>query len=940
MKKGATRKDQICTLFRQAKTYEKMGQWSFAIQNYEYIIQTLNQQDAHSYLALAKLQTKRQQYTTAQQLYQTGMLACPTSIHLVQAYAIYEETIAQNITRAKELYEHALTIDSYNPYVCHAYSGLERKMGNVTHAIALLQRALEHGNTTTAAVVCTLGELYIALGQYDQTRQLYQENIPRIQLHHHNHQQQHHSKNIRTSTATTKDHHSHSGEIAAVREQQVEIYLAYAWLEERYYHNYHGARELLLTAYETCPTSPVIQIALARFEGRRPVVDPAANTMTTTTTTLSATPRIRSMSHNNNATMTTTLEHRQSKDTRHNASVRRLASACMKLEQQQQQQQQQPTDVGGGNTVTSKSSLRPKHHGSDVPTDGRIYNAWANIEVKAKRLSEARKILYRGLIQFPQDHTLLQATGKVEERLGNWSGAQYYYGESLRIQPSAPTLVAFALLNLKNYHHDDDDDGKVPPSSIQPHDTDLTKFNVNETKRLFEEALMIDRRHGPAYNAYARTVMEYEQNVDLARHIYERGIHANCTDMASIYHGYARLELSLGHVEKARDILIEGQEAVNRIHIGTDSPHRDRAVFLTHTLGMLELNHHRPVHAYDVFMDGIDRYGNSSQLLLGAALSLLKLGKERQARDYFEQAVTSDERHAQAWQAWGMMEMRDGNYKTAKVILECGIRSTPRYGPLWHAYGLLESRTGNMEMARKLFEKGIDVAPNHVGLYQSWATLELREENYSVAKALIAEALTRDKHNGVGWLIAADIEQQMGHYGLSLLVLRRGIECSESSNNNNSKVRLYRALGDTLVRLGKIVEARQVLEQGITIDPMYAPLYHSLAELEARVGNVEELARLNKRTASIFSTTASLQQAYRSSDALNRSAMINSRPVLLQNNQSTDVSHTVAALAKRIVPDDEEVGNVGRSRQPNESSIFLDNLMNSYCLDDDCLYFV
>lgn len=243
-------------------------------------------------------------------------------------------------------------------------------------------------------------------------------------------------------------------------------------------------------------------------------------------------------------------------------------------------------------------------------------------------------------------------------------------------------------------------------------------------------------------------------------------------------------------------------------------------------------------------------------------------------------------------------------------------------------------------MARKLFEKGIDVAPNHVGLYQSWATLELREENYSVAKALIAEALTRDKQNGVGWLIAADIEQQMGHYGLSLLVLRRGIECSESSNNNNSKVRLYRALGDTLVRMGKIVEARQVLEQGITIDPMYAPLYHSLAELEARVGNVEELARLNKRTASIFSTTASLQQAYKSSDALNRSAMMNLRPVLLQNNQSADVSHTVATLAKRIVPDDEEVGNVGRSRQPNESSIFLDNLMNSYCLDDDCLYFV
>ena len=942
-------KDQICTLFRQAKTYEKMGQWSLAIQNYEHILHTLNPNDAHSYLALAKLQTKRQQYTTAQTIYQNGMIACPTSIHLLQAYAIYEETILQNTTRAQELYEQALQIDSYNPYVCHAYSCMERKMGNIEHAMALLQQALQQ--TTTAAVVCTLGEMYISRQQYDETRLLYQEHIPKLvrnspNTNHNNNKNNNHNIQRKNSNMDAN-------------REPMEVYLAYAWLEERYYHNDIRAEELLHTALQLCPTSSLIQIALARFDGRRrPQLqlqyDPSSSGRTT--------PDVAMISTGANATMTivptavtTTLiransdhqqQHQPNQQSRNNASVRRLALACMQLEQQQNERNSTPSTIKASSSSSTSSSLSKTNDNKyvDVTTDGRIYNAWANIEVKAKRYHEARKILYRGLIQFPYDHTLLQATGKVEERIGNYTGAQYYYSESLRIQPSAPTLVAYALLNLKNHHHRHHVSVMTPPFIIptilpnntqQDMDSMVPTFNVNETKRLFEEALMIDRRHGPAYNAYARTVMEYEQNVTLARTIYERGIHANCTDMASIYHGYARLELSLGNVEIARNILIEGQHEVNRIHIGTDSPHRDRAVFLTHTLGMLELNHHRPLHAYEVFLDGIDRYGNSSQLLLGTALSLVKLGKERQSRDYFEQAVTTDERHAQAWQAWGMMEMRGGNYKTAKVILECGIRSTPRYGPLWHAFGLLESRTGNIEMARKLFEKGIDVAPNHVGLYQSWATLELREENYGEAKALIAEALTRDKHNGVGWMIASDIEQQMGHYGLSLLVLRRGIECSESSNNQNSKVRLYRALGDTLVRLGKIVEARQVLEQGITIDPMYAPLYHSLAELEARVGNVEELARLNKRTASIFSTNALLQAASKSTDTFNQSAL-NSRPVFLQNNPSSDVSQNVAALAKRIVPEEEEEkGNVGVNRQPNESSIFLDNLMNSYCLDDD-----
>jgi len=51
-------------------------------------------------------------------------------------------------------------------------------------------------------------------------------------------------------------------------------------------------------------------------------------------------------------------------------------------------------------------------------------------------------------------------------------------------------------------------------------------------------------------------------------------------------------------------------------------------------------------------------------------------------------------------------------------------------------------------------------------------------------------------------------------------------------------------------------QARQLLEKGIEINPLHAPLYHSLAELEARVFNIEGLAKLNKRTAEIFSSDA------------------------------------------------------------------------------------
>jgi tetratricopeptide (TPR) repeat protein len=830
-------KDEICALFRQAKTLERTGQWRTAVQLYQQIL-SIDPMDAHSYLALARLQAKGGDDTAAQSIFITGTTACPDCIHLWQAWAVYEQTTTYNMTQAQHLFQRALEIDPCSPYVCHAYGLMERKLGNTQLAVELWERALQR--TSTAALVCSLGELFIAENKFTQARDLYSRHVHRV----------------------------------SSEREKIEVYLAWAWLEERYFSNLDQAEELLTTALRLSPQSTLAQVALARLDGRRQQQLHTALDGTTSSVVRPTGTQVR------------------------NATARRLASVCIKFEQQ--------------NSDTAVTQC----HSRDEPADGRIYNAWANLEVKAKRLHEARKILYRGLARYPTDHSLLQAAGKVEERMGNLTGARELYGASLSVQPSAPTLVAYALLDLR--YPTTAASGPVP--------------NFNATKRLFEEALMVDRRHGPAYNAYARAVAEYEDE-DAARCIFERGLRANCTDAASIYHGYARLELSLGNVNRARELLLEGHHAVGCINVGTDSPHRERALFLTHTLGMLELNSNRPSIALDVFVNGIDQYGNSSQLLLGAALCSIKLGNERKAREWFEQSVVTDEKHAQAWQAWGMMEMRAGNLKTAKTLFECGIRSTPRHGALWHAYGVLESRLGNTEASRILFEKGINVAPNHVALYHSWASLELRDCNYSAAKALIAQALTRDKQNGAGWMIAADIEERMGNHGLSILLLQRGIECCPTNNAPH----LYRALGDALVRQGKILEAREVLEQGIDVDPMYAPLYHSLAELEARIFNVEGLAKLNKRAASIFNNNV-LEAGLSSSDAWG------SKIKAGQSQRSSLPTKSVAALARRIAVDDESRCDVqtrqdgvsstfNRSSRRAESSTFLDGLISSYYLD-------
>jgi tetratricopeptide (TPR) repeat protein len=765
-RKRNTKRYEIRQLFQKAKDLERKGHWRKAADVLNEIL-VWDPADAHSHLALSRLEGRRFPDTNkACEAFGKGTEACPNSVHLWQAWAVHEDS-SGHVDRARELFEKALAIDPHNPYVCHAFGLMERKLGNVESAKKLWALALQ--KKSTAALVCQMGELFIAENQLDQTRELYSKHLLRLE--------------------TAKD--------------RTEVYLAAAWLEERYFTNYIKAEELIKSALALNPSSSVAHVALARLEGRNRQ-------------------RIRGEGYES-------------------ATARRLASACISLETE-------------GNTVQ--------------PDDGRVFNAWAHIEIKGRRFSSARNILRRGLSRYPEDYSLLQAAGILEERVGNYTGARAIYGKSLRIQPAAPTLVAYALLDLRH------------PSSGEA--------NFTRVKALFEEAILLDPRHGPAYNSYGNLELR-QGNIRTARNIFERGILAHCSDVASVYHGYARLELSIGNVKKAREILVDGIREACQQDAGMDSPHRERALFLSHTLGMLELNSNRPIDALSIFIDGVNRYGNSSQLLLGAALCEVKLGNEVNARMLFERSLLVDEKHPQAWQAWGVMELRAGNTLTAQTLFECGIKAAPKHGALWLAYAISEGRLGNPETARSLFANGIKHSPRHIPLYQAWASLELREANYNAAKALISEALTRDKRNGSGWLVAAEIEKSLGNAGLVNLILRRGIECAPTN------AELYRALGDSLLQRGNVLEAREIFEKGIDVDPLHAPLYHSLAELEARIFNVEGLSKLNARATKVFKTNALEPPSTAGDEAWGtkiRAGRLRSTPT------------GVKALAERIVEDD------------------------------------
>ena len=92
-----------------------------------------------------------------------------------------------------------------------------------------------------------------------------------------------------------------------------------------------------------------------------------------------------------------------------------------------------------------------------------------------------------------------------------------------------------------------------------------------------------------------------------------------------------------------------------------------------------------------------------------------------------------------------------------------------------------------------------------------------------------------------------------------------------------------------------LLQARAVYEKGMELNPTHAPLYHSLAELEARLFNVEGLARLNKRALKIFNRNA-LEPTSCSSTAYSARVSCRTKPSL---------SRSIAVLADKIVNDEE-----------------------------------
>jgi tetratricopeptide (TPR) repeat protein len=644
----------------------------------------------------------------ARSLFDEGVRECPSSVHLLQAWAVLEHRCGDCQT-ARTLFARGLALEPDNPYVCQAWGLLEQRGGNTEAARDLFSRSVNlrpHPEVCAAWAVLEARE-----GNIPRARELFQSGLKSCN-----------STNCPSAAA---------------------IYRSWAEIEERV-GDLVGARELLSKAIASQPRVSEAYVALARLEARR--------------------------------------------------GYRTRALELMQ-------------------TAAGLSKKPPAV----------VFNAWAQIEwTSCGRIEEARKILEQGHLLHPMDPALLQTLGTLEERCGNTQRAKELFARSIRVRPTAPAFVAWALVEEK-------------------------EGNEVEAVSLFEQALLTDALHGAAYNAYG--MMEARRGeLDRARAVYERGLKVYAS--ASVWHGYGQLELKLGrNPDRARELFQCGVAQT-----------REDTAFIWHSWGMLELGRRCPLEARRVFLDALKRYPRNSRVLVGAALAHAAAfanvpSDEHVARDYFKRAVAADPAHAHAWQTWGVFELRRGRRDAADALFRRGLRMCPTHGALWQAWGVLETSNGNFERARQLFGRGAAACPSHVHLYQAWACMEVRCGNIDRARELLDHALESDSCHGPVWNAYGLLEERHG----TLAKARQNFLTGITRAPNHAP--LYRTYGQTEARHGNYARAREMFREGLKRDPWHAPLYHAFAEFEGMVGNIDALAELKIEAEKYFGSAVDATRA-------------------------------------------------------------------------------
>jgi len=269
------------------------------------------------------------------------------------------------------------------------------------------------------------------------------------------------------------------------------------------------------------------------------------------------------------------------------------------------------------------------------------------------QIMRARKLFMLGMQADPSHGPLYNAYGRMEERIGNFTGAQEVFRMGVEAHcPDTPSVLnGWAMLAMKQR------DYRQARALLRK---GLSENKLGKNVGFLYHALgMLELKVGDvaaAWRVFAEATHKYPRNSQL---LVGAGLAAE----------------RQGDVEAARDFFKRGVECDKHHHQAWQA-----WAVMEHRQGNVS-------SARDLFRLGIK--ANPNYGALWQAYGVLEFQEERQdvARSLFEEGIRRDPRHVMLFQAWAVLEVKVADNDKGKELIKEGLRVDPRHGACWSIYG-------------------------------------------------------------------------------------------------------------------------------------------------------------------------------------------------------------------------------------------------------------
>ena len=677
-----TSSTRVRALYHKARHAVSEGRFESARALFNQCLE-LDVHDAHSWLALANLETRIAQknanasISAARKVFQQGLEHCPESVHLLQAFGVLEHR-AGDRDAARRLFALGFEADPDNPYVAQAWGLLEERVGNKKEARRLFAKAVRHRPTTE--VLKSWALLEAREGNIERARRLLHDGVQ----------------------ACRKRHQSKS---------EADMLRQLAKLEESV-GDLPKARTLLSQAIAAFPSSEQAYLTLAQLEARRGSTRQALELMRTAAGLTQCPPpclfvawaQIHWNYCNDVSAARDVLAQGCELHPRDAVILQTLGNLehkCGRVERA---------------TQLLESSIAAK------PTPA-AYVALALLEEAQGNIDEAKRLFELALAIDMQHGAAYNAYGMMEARLGNIEAARRVYERGINNSPSASVWHGYGQLELKHGNNLDracelfriGTQRAAGDTSFVWHSwgmLELSRKQVGAARDVFAAALKRYPRNSRLLVGAALSAAESRVNENEARAFFKRAVAADPTH-AHAWQAWAVFELRFERFDAAEALFQRGLRLCPT----------HGALWQAWGVLQSELDNHS--RARTIFKRGIQATsGHNVHLYQAWACMEVRCGNLTKARQLLDSAIECDRHHGPVWTAYGLLEARHGTKQEARKYFRRGLEMAPDHAPIYRVFGETEVRLGNYNYARKLFEDGLSKDPWHAPLYHAMAKLE------------------------------------------------------------------------------------------------------------------------------------------------------------------------------------------------------------------------